>query len=155
MERVELPKTFEQLAADPVGTVYADRVKNDVRCVILRGSASLCAYVGVPLSHPLAGHSYNMINLRVHGGLTYSSKGTNEPLPDNLWWYGWDYGHCDDMCFYHLKDEYKSLSWERKAWTVAEVEAELWSATYEFSKLIQLAEVIFCRALGWRGGSAV
>ena len=38
--------------------------------------------------------------LNVHGGLTYSG-GKDYPIEnkENLWWFGFDCGHCDDGCF--------------------------------------------------------
>lgn len=38
------------------------------------------------------------IYFNVHGGITYSKgdRGDNYPVESDLWWFGYDCGHCDD-----------------------------------------------------------
>lgn len=61
-----------------------------------------CGYVGVPKGHKYYGKNYSEIegNIDCHGGLTFSSREKNEKYPSkehtDLWWFGWDYGHCWD-----------------------------------------------------------
>ena len=49
-----------------------------------------CGYVTVPEDHPCYGKGYDDVNVDVHGGLTYASKGT----------FGFDCAHIED-----IKDE--------------------------------------------------
>jgi hypothetical protein len=101
----------------------------------MRGPVSLCAYMGIPKSHPLAGFSYKDIPLRVHGGLTFSSEGTGN-YPSDYYWYGWDYAHCDDYSFYNDKGI------NGRKWLIPDVERETKEAVYDFSMLVKLAEKI-------------
>jgi len=55
--------TFEQCAADPPGTVYAELEERGYRMLILRGLFSLCAYIGVPKGHPLYGKTIMMMSI--------------------------------------------------------------------------------------------
>ena len=141
-------KTFEQLAADPEGTVYKEGYSNDIRYIILRGTSALCAYVGIPKKHPLAGHHYNNFCLPVHGGLIFGGEGKGDFLPEDYFWYGWDYGHCNDMSFYNLTSPDYALN--GKKWTVKDVDNEIWEATYNFKRLCDLAESIYMKVKGWR-----
>jgi hypothetical protein len=117
-------------------TIVKDFFQSDVRCVIMRGPSSWCAYVGVPLTHPLAGLDYNDIPLRCHWGLTFGDKGTTH-LPSDYYWYGWDYAHCDDASDYSPG--------EGKPWSLKEVEKEVWDVSYDFKKLVDLSEQLFLK----------
>lgn len=135
-------KTFEQLAADEVSTVYVDRFEDSVRVLILRGPASLRAYLGIPKDHPLASLGYDDVPVECHGGLTFSGEGGGEKCeswPEGYHWFGWDYAHCGDFCFYDLKypGEHKSKD---KKWIVKDVEGEMWMAVYSLKKLMKIAE---------------
>jgi len=132
-------KTFKELAEDKQGTIYEDWFDEGVRCLIMRGLASLCAYLGVPIDHPLAGHNYGEIPLSVHGGLTYGNIGDGALRPKDFYWYGWDYGHCDDKSFYYLKDGFSSCI-HSKGWTVEEVKSEVEDALWNFKKILRLLE---------------
>jgi hypothetical protein len=148
---------FKKLAKDPVGTIYVDKFEDGVRVLIMRGPASLCAYLGIPESHPLAGFDYNDLPVRCHGGLTFSSS--SRPKSESLWpkgyyWYGWDYAHCDDLCFYSIDDpRWPSYSRDPKAWTVKDVESEIWSVVYDFKKVMKIVEDSFTKGMGWRGNN--
>lgn len=135
-----MSKTFEELAKDKVGTIYIDAYENGIRYIIMRGPASLCAYIGIPASHPLAGRDYDDIPLDVHGGLTFAHTGDGL-RPEGMFWYGWDYGHSGDKSFYDL-DYPQFHRPESTAWTVEMVKQEIWSATYNFEKLMKLVEPI-------------
>lgn len=87
---------WSQILRDKEGTVYKDWTQDGIRCQIVRGTAALCAYLGVPIDHPFAGRDYDDVSLECHGGLTYSRKGCNAGRPVGWWWYGWDYGHAGD-----------------------------------------------------------
>lgn len=130
-----MDKSFAELAAMKSGTILEDGYENGVRYIIMRGPCALCAYVGVPEGHPLAGKDYDDIPLGVHGGLTFAGRGDGR-RPEGMYWYGWDYGHAGDVPFYAGARE------PGKAWTTSDVREEIWGATYEFAKLMRLAERI-------------
>jgi hypothetical protein len=131
--------SWEQVAADETGTVYVDRFEEGLRFIIMRGPCSLCAYVGLPVAHPLAGMSYDDLPVNCHGGLTFSREGGVSNFPAGFWWYGWDYAHCDDRAFY---DRSRLARGDEKEWGVREVESDSWGALYDFRKLVKLSEVI-------------
>lgn len=141
MEAVDI--TWEQMLQDASGTIYEDWYEEGIRCIIQRGPSSLCAYVGVPLNHPLAGFEYEALPIRVHGGLTFSGKGESKYRPEGFYWYGWDYSHCDDYAFYYDTIPGLSSHTDDKKWTVAEVKKEvIFDAIYDFKKLVTIAEKI-------------
>ncbi len=71
-------------------------------------NGSWCGYVAVPLGHTAHGWDYDALEgIEVHGGLTYSQASLGEPdtgvchVPaegeaDDVWWLGFDCGHCQD-----------------------------------------------------------
>lgn len=135
------------------GTVFEDRQEDGIRFVIIRGPAALCAYVGVPLGHPLADHEYDDIPITVHGGLTYA--GTDEKgayRPSGWYFYGWDYAHMGDRMIYEdtilkeLRMIYEELPGPRdrtaKAWTPKLVDEDSQWAVEDFKRLARLAEKI-------------
>jgi hypothetical protein len=124
--------TFEELAALKVGLILSDEYINSLRTLIMRGPAALTAYIGIPADHPLAGKGCGDLPIEVHGGLTFSAGG-DKFRPEGLWWYGWDYGHAGDASFYDLK--YGLIPGAHK-WTVAEVHAQLESATSQLLALM-------------------
>ena len=100
-----------------------------------------CVYLGVPLDHPLAGFDYDNIPLSVHGGLTFAREGEGGKYrPKGWYWYGWDYGHCDDASVY----DFKSVTTfdAGKKWTLKEVKDEAQYAAWDFAKLKSLTERI-------------
>ncbi len=84
---------------------FLDWIDGEYGCRIIRHPhfKHLCGYVGVNKDHVLYGMSYDSINdlypdLNVHGGLTYSDLFISEELPTSeLWWIGFDCGHCHDF----------------------------------------------------------
>ena len=80
-------------------------------CLIVRGPhGAWCGYVGISESHRHYGKGYGDVDVRVHGGLTYSDKcqpsdaedrgichvpGPGEP--DHVWWFGFDCAHAGDL----------------------------------------------------------
>jgi hypothetical protein len=86
-------------------------------CLIHRGpSGALCGYVAVDPDHPHYKHSYDDLDVEVHGDLTYAalcqedvsdeSEGichVPEPgAPDDVWWFGFDCAHSGDLSPGHL-----------------------------------------------------
>lgn len=82
--------------------------KTAFACLAVRNTVSgaWCGYVGVEPAHPLYGKFYSKIDVDVHGGLTFAGKcmahgricHVVEPgEPDDVWWLGFDCGHCLDV----------------------------------------------------------
>lgn len=132
--------TWSQMAQDAKGTIYVDKFDGGLRFIIMRGPASLCAYIGVPIDHPLAGFEYDDLPIRAHGGLTLSSEGNGTVFPSGFWWYGWDYAHSGDYCFYDDKIGFPKLTAQK--WSVLEVESDSWTTIEDFKRLAKLAEAI-------------
>ena len=133
--------TFEQLAELKSGTKLHDEFDESIRFIILRGPASLTAYIGIADDHPLADFDYDSIPIDCHGGFTYSRKGIGNSLPVGYWWYGWDYAHAGDACFYDLKSNSTFRQTERR-WVLKEVIDDAWDTKYEFNKLMKLVNEI-------------
>ena len=145
--------TWNDVVAAKVGTVFVDRFDEGVRFLIMRGPFHLCAYIGIPLDHPLAGHDYGSLPLDCHGGITYAREGGAGSFPAGFYWYGWHYGHCDD---YMISDthssSYAAFNETQTKWDVKMVEEDSWLALYGFKKLMKLAETIVSNA---KTGSAI
>lgn len=97
-----------------------------VPCQVRQGGVSFCGYVGVPLDSPLAGKSYDDMPLECHGGLTFAEPGRKGYLPEEFFWYGWDYGHHGD---------YSEYNPEGRLWTLEMVEAEVREVAEQLAKL--------------------
>lgn len=139
-------RSFVEAAADPVGTIYIDRWDEGVRFVVLRGPSALCAYIGVPVGHPLAGHSYNDLPVNAHGGLTYAGSGVTGLEDAGLYWYGWDYGHAGDRLLFSLDSRFSTLHMGDEEWTPSAVDSDSWEVLYDFHGLMRLAESIATRS---------
>ena len=81
--------------------------KTGLHCHITRhsGMGHLCGYVGVPRDHPLFGRTYWDLyevnaDIRVHGGITFASS--IDKLGEDIWWFGFDCGHADDITPYSM-----------------------------------------------------
>lgn len=138
-------KTWEEILKDETGTVYKDEYDEGVRIIILKGPASLCIYFGFPISHPLSGFDYEDIPVRVHGGFTYAREGDDNCLPKGYWWYGADYAHSDDYCFYYDQSPIKEMLHvheNEKKWLVEDVYNDCWSTIYDIKSLVKLSEKI-------------
>lgn len=86
------------------------------------------AYVEIPKDHELFEVDYDNIEIKVHGGLTYSSsslKISEDDIMVDSWFIGWDHFHFGDYTGYNLR--YKSLkseNEEEKKWTTLEIVKE-------------------------------
>lgn len=150
-------------------TIMADWFDEGVRIIIMRGPAALCAYVGIPKDHPLAGFDYNDLpSIDAHGGLTFSSEGGGKyakghklagkktPWPSGYWWYGWDYAHLGDKTDFDyppklkkalakITAKYNDVHKDDHNWTIGEIKKEAWSVVYDLKKLMKLAEKIYAK----------
>lgn len=134
---------WEELKQQPSGTILHDEFGEGVRFIVMRGPGSLCAYVGIPIDHPLANQNYGDLPISAHGGLTYSSEGKGS-WPEGFYWYGWDYAHSGDYVFYNDDTPLSSKFYhgEDKKWLVKDVIDDSWETLYEFKKLLHLVEKI-------------
>jgi hypothetical protein len=133
--------TWEELKKLESGTILHDAFDEGIRFIVMRGPSSLCAYVGIPLEHPLAGHSYDDLPVEAHGGLTYAGKG-DKWRPEGFYWYGWDYSHAGDWSFYQDKLPVSLTIGTDKKWLVEDVIKDSWEAIWDFKKLVKLAKQI-------------
>ena len=137
--------TWEEIRAKEVGTILHDEFDEGIRFIIMRGPGSLCAYIGIPLDHPLANKSYNDLSVSAHGGLTFAKKGEKGFFPEGFFWYGWDYAHSGDYCFYNDEpclSKFKFNHLKEKKWLIEDVIKDSWETKYDFKKLMKLAEEI-------------
>lgn len=124
--------------------IYVDRFQDSLRLLIRRQDGSLYVYVGIPETHPLAGHSIELIPLPVHGSLTYGATGTGNFLPVHLYWYGWDYAHQHES-FLPATGPLPVTSSD-SYWTIERVEQEAIEALESFKALMLLTETILRKA---------
>jgi len=128
--------TWEEVKASKQGEVFVDEFDEGLRFRVVRGPGSLCAYIGIPKDHPMAGKDYNDLPINAHGGLTFSSPGKpGTPFLEDFYWYGWDYAHLGDRSFYDFRFEPDEI-----AWTPKMVKDDSWETIYEFKKLMKLME---------------
>lgn len=153
--------TWDDLVTMEAGTILHDEFREGIRFIIMRGPAALCAYVGVPLDHPLAGLDYGDLALECHGGLTFSGAGDGKYHPSGYWWYGWDYAHSQDATIYDYTPDglrfrkehpkFESLRAGCKQWLpFAVLQDSEWTAIYGFQKLVALVEKIVRRGVSVR-----
>ena len=97
-------------------------------CLIVRNQmGALCGYVGVSKGNRYYQKDYaNLDDVNVHGGLTYSGKGTPQvrcELEDDddhrLWWLGFDTAHAGDLVpgipfTQRSGDQYRDLEYVKK-----------------------------------------
>ena len=129
---------------DEAGKVYVDKTDGKIRYLVMRGPACLCGYIGIASDHPMAGKSYDDIDINVHGGLTYGTEGNGKQWPKWFYWYGWDYAHAGDYCFFYDTVDFFPMLHERtdKKWLVSDVEAEIISVLPAFRALMSHYEDI-------------
>lgn len=119
---------FRAVLDAPRGHIFEDWEQDRLRLMIRRGGGSLCAYVGVPVSHPWAGKHYDTIEVDCHGGLTFSDDGDGKMWPAGWYWFGWDYAHLGDVTTY----DSSRFGLHDTEWTVPMVKAELLDAIPQF-----------------------
>ncbi len=86
-----------------------DRVEwnaHGLPCLMVRHARSghWCGYAAVSPGHPAFEKGWDDIDVRVHGGVTYTEHCEGSVChvpapgaPDNVWWIGFDCNHCDDL----------------------------------------------------------
>lgn len=76
-----------------------DFIHEGLHCTICRTSHNLNVngYVAVPRGHPAFGVSYELVDVSVHGGLTYAEHYLGSKKDDDLWWFGFDTALTGDL----------------------------------------------------------
>lgn len=156
-------KPYEEMSFEELATVQGGTVVYQCNYGILKGAIlrnpSLCAYIGVPKWHNLAGVHYGgsvqadgetitVIDIDeiidVHGGVTFSGD-FDDRLPEGYWWFGWDHGHFGDATFYEydpnplIRESFQRIktAWPDSSlheWTVPEVREELERAMQQLTE---------------------
>lgn len=142
---------FEELAEQERGHIFYETKDKflPIAGMIRRGGASLCAYIGFPLWHPLSKIDYDYIPLDCHGGLTFAKNGDGW-FPKGMRWIGWDYAHLGDMPFYDIGRTF-THSMPEKKWLVPAVKKELETAMQDFRWLFLFGwiSVVFKKQVRW------
>lgn len=137
----QYPETLWDIRPLAGGTVLRDYLEDGVRVLLLRSTGSICVYLGVPLTHPLAGFSYDDIPLDCHGGLAFSKEGDGRRWPQGFWWYGYDYSHAGDQPLFEGEAaQIVGLHDDDHRWTIKEVCQEAVESVYGLKQLMKLAE---------------
>lgn len=114
-------------------------------CLMIRHAGLLhwCGYVGIPKTHKYYGKGYSEIpDMDVHGGLTYAEKCHGHICHitkdnDDLWWFGFDCAHHQDLIPYMQKHENEI---PRIAKSLYNLDSIYRNASYVISEARSLAE---------------
>lgn len=99
-----------------------DWFEDGIRCLIKKGSRSLCAYFGVPKSRSFPGFNYKEMRLYVNHDLSFSRCILGEGWPKDYYWYAWDYPP------------------NMNAWTFEALEKEVKKVACDFKKIVLFVE---------------
>jgi len=116
--------------------LHTDKYKN-YKYYILNLGTHPTAYIAIPKGHKLYGQDYNDIydicDIDVHGGLTYSNHNLMG-IDSEDWFIGWDYAHYNDYCGYEeIMPE--SIRTYGKKWTTEEIIKECENAIEQIINL--------------------
>lgn len=97
-QKLKLLVAHRPWESEPDNAEWEDKLTG-YKCRIVRHGhfGHLCGYVGIPKNHTLFGAHYSddeMADIRVHGGLTHSSKDADAT---DVWWFGFDCSHGGDL----------------------------------------------------------
>ena len=128
---MNLDATFPEASDSPIFGVH-----KGIPFCIRKGYVAFCAYVAIPYQQP------DLIDC--HGGVTWANKTIDGFInDDDLWWYGWDYGHAWDMLYFddgvkgpNGHDLVKDSTGELAAheWTLIEILSEIYDVIDKFNK---------------------
>jgi len=68
----------------------------DCAVTLNREAGFRCGYVRVPPTHPAHGKHYDLVDVDVHGGLTFADIEPCAHDDGTGWWFGFDCGHLGD-----------------------------------------------------------
>lgn len=131
------PNAWHECRAAALNTVCALFYREGLCLLVLRGPHSLCSYVGIPADHPLAGAGYELLPVKVCGGLNFEGvhgEGFNEIFPRGFYFYGWSHDHRIDASFDRDPRPEETL------WDVPMCCLELEAAAIEFTSAMKLAK---------------
>lgn len=66
-------------------------------CVIFHPLGHRCGYVKVPFWHPVYEKNYDEIDIKCHGGITYTDHSLLGKTHTSGWWIGFDCAHFGDI----------------------------------------------------------
>ena len=103
-------------------------------CLMKRNRLGVwCGYAAVPPGHPLHGRNMSIPRVRIHGGLSWANACYDEIChvpkpgePDDVWWFGFDCGHYDDLSpglqaeFPDLRSSFGGGTYRDQAYVTAE-----------------------------------
>jgi len=137
-------KTARDFTRDRAKNVRAADWRQDGLWILVlsNGGRNFCAYIGIPVDHPLAGFDYELLPVTCNGGLTFAGEGDGEYRPEGYYWYGWDYAHSGDFNWWGDNEQPRA---DEKDWTLKEIKDDAWSAIYDMGKLKTLAERIYSK----------
>lgn len=122
--------------------LHTDKYKN-YKYYILNLGTHPTAYIAIPKGHKLYEKDYNDIynicDIDVHGGLTYSDNKLMGISSDN-WFIGWDYAHAGDYMGYYEDFNNWGISTinslkDDKKWTTEEIIKECENAIEQIINL--------------------
>lgn len=122
--------------------LHTDKYKN-YKYYILNLGTHPTAYIAIPKGHKLYGQDYNDIydicDIDVHGGLTYSSHDLLG-IDSEDWFIGWDYAHAGDYMGYYEDFNNWGISTinslrDDKKWTTEEIIKECENAIEQIINL--------------------
>lgn len=125
---------------EPIKEVLYKGEKDGYIFVIMSYGTHPCAYVGIPKNHGYYGLKYDDINISCHWGLTFAEPYCKfMPWIENarekeLWWIGWDYGHCDDYMPYLEFFNFFGAD-ELKKWTTKEIIDECYDVIEQLKEI--------------------
>lgn len=115
--------------------LHTDKYKN-YKYYILNLGTHPTAYIAIPKGHKLYEQYYNDIynicDIDVNGGLTYSSHNLMG-ISSEDWFIGWDYAHAYDYMGYYMEGEF--LAEKTKKWTTEEIIKECENAIEQIINL--------------------
>ena len=66
-------------------------------CVIFQDLGHRCGYVKIPYWHPAYEKSWDELDIKCHGGITYASHSLLGKTHASGWWIGFDCAHFGDI----------------------------------------------------------
>lgn len=120
--------------ATPKREILAEGEYKNYHYVIMSYGTHPCAYVAIPKNHKCYGKDYDDIDIRCHGGLTYSrdSLRIGEDTVYNGYFIGWDYAHYGDYAGYFSQIGFDEPC---KKWTTEEILEEVNDVIEQLIKL--------------------
>lgn len=125
------------------GQVLYDHVdeRTGLRGLVLRGTFSFCAYVGVPDGHVLA--SLEELEFSTYRGVTLREPSSFLGMEEGWFLFGWDYAHAGDRLVAPPGFPDISISLMGNApkdWTLEEVVEHVLDALFELHEALEAAK---------------